>query len=262
MSLAPLTSEFLDLSGVRHGFFTRDGGVSQGIYASLNAGFGSNDDPAAVAENRDRVAKFLGASGGAQLVTGHQVHSKAVEIVTTPWERGAAPQVDGLVTKQKGLVLGVLSADCAPILFADSEAGVIGACHAGWRGALGGVAQATVDAMVAQGAKRARIHAVIGPCIGPESYEVSDEFVATFMDADPDNMDFFEPGRREGHAMFDLGGYLLLRLEKLRLGAAELLGEDTVTDPARFFSYRRETLANGGAPADYGRLISAIALAP
>ncbi|MFY8106156.1 MAG: peptidoglycan editing factor PgeF [Elstera sp.] len=261
MSLAPLTSELLDAPRLRHGFFTRAGGVSEGIYASLNAGFGSKDDPAAVAENRDRVAKYLGATGGSQVVTGHQVHSKAVEIVTAPWVPGSAPQVDGLVTKQPGLVLGVLSADCAPILFADDEAGVIGACHAGWRGAIGGVAQATVEAMVAQGAKRARIHAVIGPCIGPESYEVSDEFVGTFMDADPDNMEFFEPGSRDGHALFDLGGYLLHRLEKLRIGAAELLGEDTLADPSRFFSYRRETLANGGAPADYGRLISAIALA-
>ena len=260
MSLAPLTASLLDRPGVRHGFFTRQGGVSTGIYASLNAGFGSKDDPAAVAENRDRVAKFLGASGGAQLVTGYQVHSKAVATVTAPWAPGAAPQVDGLVTKQRGLVLGVLSADCAPLLFADAEAGVIGACHAGWRGAIGGVAQATVEAMVAQGAKRNRIAAAIGPCIGAASYEVSDEFVATFMDADPANMDFFEPGARDGHAQFDLGNYLLRQLEKLRLGAAELLGADTLADPDRFFSYRRETLANGGAPADYGRLISAICL--
>ncbi len=261
MTLAPITSALLDRPAVRHGFFTRQGGVSQGIYASLNAGYGSQDDPAAVTENRDRVAKFLTAAGSFRLVTGYQVHGKAVATVTAPWAPGDAPQVDGLVTKQRGLVLGVLSADCAPLLFADADAGVVGACHAGWGGARGGVAAATVDAMAALGAKRARIAAVIGPCIGPASYEVSDAFVATFMDANPDNMDFFEPAARDGHAMFDLGGYLLRQLERLRLGAVELVGADTLADSERFFSYRRETLAAGGVPADYGRLISAIALA-
>lgn len=261
MSLAPLTSALLERPSVHHGFFTRHGGVSQGVYASLNAGYGSQDDPSAVTENRDRVAKFLNTAGSGRLVTGYQVHGRAVATVTAPWVPAAAPQVDGLVTKQRGLALGVLSADCAPLLFADADAGVIGACHAGWRGALGGVAPATVEAMTALGAKRNRIAAVIGPCIGPASYEVSDEFVATFMDANPDNMDFFEPAARDGHAMFDLGGYLLRQLERLRLGAVELLGADTLADADRFFSYRRETLANGGAPADYGRLISAIALA-
>jgi YfiH family protein len=252
MSLAPLTSPLLN--GIPHGFFTRKGGISKGIYDSLNCGFGSDDNKIAVGENRARVAKHLEA---AHLLTVHQIHSADVVTVTEPWLPDSAPKADGLVTKIPGIALGVLAADCAPLLFADSAAGVIGAAHAGWRGAFGGVAARTVEAMVALGAKRATIRCAIGPCIGPASYEVSLDFMNTFIDADENNVEFFIPAEREGHAMFDLPGYLVKQIGKLRIGGVEWVEADTLPDTNRFFSYRRVTLAGGG---DYGRQISAICL--
>ncbi|MFD2264798.1 peptidoglycan editing factor PgeF [Lacibacterium aquatile] len=252
MSLSPLTSP--QLAGLPHGFFTRKGGISKGIYDSLNCGLGSDDNPIAVGENRSRVAKYLGAD---QLLTVHQIHSPDVVTVTEPWTRENTPKADGLVTKVPGIALGVLAADCAPLLFADKDAGVIGAAHAGWRGAFGGVAARTVEAMVALGAKRGSIRCAIGPCIGPASYEVSLDFMNTFVEADEGNVEFFIPAERDGHAMFDLPGYLLKQIGKLRIGGVEWVEADTLPDDARFFSYRRVTLAGGG---DYGRQISAICL--
>lgn len=254
MSLAPLTSPLL--SDLPHGFFTRNGGISKGIYESLNCGFGSDDNKIAVGENRARIAKHLGAT---HLLTVHQIHSADVVTVTEPWLPDAAPRADGLVTKTPGIALGVLAADCAPLLFADSAAGVIGAAHAGWRGAFGGVAARTVEAMVALGAKRANISCAIGPCIGPASYEVSLDFMNTFIDADENNVEFFIPAEREGHAMFDLPGYLVKQIGKLRIAGVEWVEADTLPDTGRFYSYRRVTLAGGG---DYGRQLSAISLPP
>ncbi len=242
------------LSAVPHGFFTRAGGVSTGLYAQLNCGPGSSDDPHAVQENRRRVATALGAAYG--LATLYQVHGREVVTVTGDYDIGQRPKADGLVTARRGIALGVLSADCAPVLFADAVAGVIGACHAGWRGALAGVTDATVAAMEALGAQRNRIAAAIGPCIGQPSYEVSAPFRAEFLAADIGNDRFFGPGKRDGHWQFDLPGYLMQRLKTAGI-SAESLGLDTCSDPARFFSYRRMTLAG---EADYGRQVSAIAL--
>jgi len=244
------------LAGLRHGFFTRQGGVSRGIYASLNCGFGSADDHAMVAENRRRVATALG-SAVERLVTVHQVHGVTVAQVDEPWAPGAAPRADGLVTRRPGIVLGILAADCAPVLLADPAAGVIGAAHAGWKGALAGVIEATVAAMEALGATRAHIAAAIGPCIGPASYEVGLEFAARFVAADAANQRFFAAGRQPDKRQFDLPGYLLARLGTLGLGAVEAVGPDTLGDPARWFSYRRSCLDR---ESDYGRQLSAISL--
>ncbi len=251
-ALAPVTAA--GLSGLPHGFFTRRGGVSTGLYASLNCGPGSSDDPAAVQENRRRVATSLQAPHG--LVSLYQVHGRDVVMVGDDYDITQRPKADGLVTRRRGIALGVLSADCAPLLFADAEAGVIGACHAGWRGALAGVSDATIDAMIALGAKRARIKVAIGPCIGQVSYEVSDPFRDEFLAADASNAAFFAAGKREGHWQFDLPAYLMQRLQRAEV-AAENLGLDTCGDAERFFSYRRMTLLK---ETDYGRQVSAIAL--
>lgn len=248
----PVTAPLL--AGIPHGFFTRRGGVSQGLYASLNCGPGSSDAPENVAANRARVARMLGAGHG--LASLYQVHGREVVVVDDEYDMAARPKADGLVTTRRGVALGVLSADCAPVLFADPEAGVIGACHAGWRGALAGVSDATIVAMEALGAARSRIRAAIGPCIGPRSYEVSDPFRAEFLAADPMNAIFFAPGNRPGHWQFDLPRYLLQRLERTGI-AAQNLDLDTCSDTVRFYSYRRMTLAG---EADYGRQVSAIAL--
>jgi len=244
------------LDGMRHGFFSRRGGVSTGIYDSLNCGFGSDDAHAAVAENRGRVARALGGAGE-RLVTVHQVHGVTVAPVTEPWVPGAAPRADALVTRTPGIVLGILAADCAPVLLADAAAGVIGAAHAGWKGALAGVVDATVAAMEALGAARARIVAAIGPCIGPASYEVGLEFEARFVATDAAYRRFFTPGRQPDKRQFDLPGFLLARIGMLGLGAVEAVGLDTLGDPARWFSYRRTCL---NREPDYGRQISAITL--
>ena len=250
-----LARTLVALPRVRHAFFTRDGGVSRGIYASLNAGQGSKDDAAHVAENRRRMAAALGASA---LVTAFQVHSATAVVATAPWTRETAPRADAVVTKTPGLAIGVTVADCGPVLLADSEAGIVGAAHAGWRGALDGVIEAAVAQMEELGARRARIHAAIGPLIRQPSYEVGPEFVARFRATDPDFARFFAPASRDGHALFDLPGFIALRLEQARVGSIEDLALDTYLDEARFFSYRRSTHR---AEPDYGRLIAAITLA-
>lgn len=244
-----------------HGFFTRRGGVSQGLYDSLNCGYGAKEDPAeAVTENRRRVAQALDVAPD-RLLTVYQVHSAKAVIAQTPWAPDSAPQADGMATNQPGLALGALSADCAPVLLEDRAAQVVGACHAGWRGALDGVIEATLEAMERLGAARGRIRAAIGPCIGPEAYEVGPEFVERFTAADPANDAFFraaanEPARAAGKARFDLPGYALLRLSAAGVAEAAWIGRCTLADEARFFSNRRAVLRG---EADYGRLISAIA---
>jgi YfiH family protein len=245
-----------DAAGVRHAFFTREGGVSQGIYASLNCGFGSGDAAASVAENRARAMRTLDLEAD-RLVTCHQVHSPDVVTVAAPWRREDNPRADALVTDRRGLALGILTADCTPVLFADAEAGVIGAAHAGWRGALGGVVEATVAAMARLGAVPARIRAGIGPTIAQRSYEVGPEFPAPFLAEDVDNAELFAPARREGHFMFDLPAYVERRLGRAGIGAIQRAPCDTVAEAARFFSYRRACLKG---ETDYGRGLSAIVL--
>ena len=247
---------FKDCDGVHHGFFTREGGVSGGLFASLNCGYGSNDDPANVARNRAIAADRLGLAQD-RLITCYQIHSATVLTVTAPWRREDAPRADGMVADRPGIALGVLAADCAPVLFADPEAGVIGAAHGGWKGALGGVMEATVAAMIALGAAPPRIRAGIGPCIAQQSYEVGPEFPGRFAEADAESGAFFVAAERPGHFRFDLPGYIASRLARLGLGAVADAACDTVADPARFFSYRRACL-NG--ERDYGRALAAISL--
>ncbi len=239
---------------VPHGFFGRRGGVSTGLVAGLNVGLGSGDAPAAIVENRRRAVDAV--APGAQLVTAYQVHS-AQCVVAQAWADDARPKADGLVTDQPGIVLGILTADCAPVLFADAQAGVIGAAHAGWKGALGGVNDATLTAMEALGARRAQTVAVIGPCIARASYEVDAAFQARFVTDDPANDRFFMEGNRAGHPHFDLEAYVAHRLALAGVGHVALLGEDTYAQPDRFFSFRRATHAG---ELDYGRQISLIAL--
>jgi YfiH family protein len=245
-----------DGGGIRHAFFTRRGGVSAGMFASLNCGFGSGDDPANVTRNRAIAADRLGLAED-RLITCHQIHSATVLTVETPWRREASPRADGMVTDRPGIGLGVLAADCAPVLFADPRAGVIGAAHGGWRGALGGVMEATVAAMTALGAEPSRIRAGIGPCIAQETYEVGPEFPGRFAEPDAEAAQFFVPAARPGHFRFDLPGYIAHRLARLGLGAIADTACDTVADPARFFSYRRACLAG---ERDYGRALAAITL--
>jgi YfiH family protein len=245
-----------DLDGIRHGFMTRHGGVSQGIYASLNCGIGSNDDAARVRENRSRALALAGLEQS-RLLTAYQIHSPDVAIVTQAWADDDQPRVDAMVTKTKGLALGVLSADCVPVLFADPEAKVVGAAHAGWRGALTGVLQATVAAMCDLGARRSHIHAAVGPCIGAASYEVGGEFPAPFLAQDPGHEGFFRPSARDGHHMFDLEGYVVALLRGFGLAEIEAAHRDTCAEGQSFFSYRRSVLR--GEP-DYGRHVSLIGL--
>jgi YfiH family protein len=242
------------LDGVAHGFLGRRGGVSAGVHAGLNVGTGSSDGREAIARNRDLAAAAV--LPGAALVTVHQVHSADVETVDAPFP-GDRPRADALVTRTPGLLLGILTADCAPVLFADREAGVVGAAHAGWKGAIGGVTDATIAAMEALGASRERIAAAIGPCIARTSYEVDTAFADRFCAADPENERFFTEGRREGHLQFDLEGYVAARLAAAGIGRVEMLGLDTYGDEDRFFSFRRAT--HRGEP-DYGRQMSLIGL--
>jgi YfiH family protein len=251
-----IAAEVLNAPGIRHGFFTRTGGVSGGLFASLNCGFGSGDDAAKVAENRGRAAEALELAPE-RLVTCHQIHSAEVIEVETPWRREAAPRADGMVTTVPGIALGVLAADCAPVLLADPGARVIGACHAGWRGALGGIVDATLRAMLRRGARLDGIAAAVGPCIGKDSYEVGPEFPAPFLAAEPGDADLFAPAARPGHFLFDLAGYVLRRLRRLGVARVAHTGGDTLTEEDRFFSYRRACLRH---ERDYGRLLSAIAL--
>jgi YfiH family protein len=243
------------LGGVAHGFLGRRGGVSAGALAGLNVGFGSNDDRAAIAENRRRV--IAAVMPGAELATVHQVHSANVVHVQNPWPQEERPHADAMVTTRAGLLLGILTADCAPVLLADAEAGVIAAAHAGWRGALAGVTDATIAAMEQSGARRDRIAAAVGPCITQASYEVDDAFRARFLDDDPDNAQFLIAGR-SGKPHFDLSGYVAKRLSAAGLDKIETLNLDTYAEPGRFYSYRRAT--HRGEP-DYGRQVSLIGLA-
>jgi YfiH family protein len=243
------------LEGVPHGFLGRRGGVSEGICAGLNIGLGSGDDREAIAENR-RLA-IAAAAPGARLVTVHQVHSADAVHAEAPWPDEARPRADAMATDRPGLALGILTADCAPVLLADAEAGVIGAAHAGWKGALGGVVGSVVAAMERLGADRSRIAASVGPCIARKSYEVDDALLRRFAEADPANERFFAAGARAGHHQFDLEAYVVSRLAAAGLGRIEALGEDTYQQPDRFFSFRRAT--HRGEP-DYGRQVSLIAL--
>ncbi|MFC0282646.1 peptidoglycan editing factor PgeF [Camelimonas abortus] len=251
ISAAPLAA----IPHVRHAFFTRGGGVSQGIYASLNGGAGSSDAPDAVRENRARMAAALGVAPD-RLLSLWQIHSAAVVTVAGPWRE--RPRADAMVTATPGLALGIATADCGPVLFADQTSRVIGAAHAGWKGAFSGVLEATLEAMEALGARRAGVVAVLGPAISRDAYEVGPEFVARFLAADPASARHFAPSPRPDHAMFDLPGYIRARLEAAGVGAFHDLGLCTYADEARFYSYRRAT--HRGEP-DYGRMISAIALA-
>ncbi len=245
-----------DITHIRHAFFTRTGGVSTGLYASLNVGFGSGDAPAAVAENRARAAARMDVTPD-RLVTCYQVHSPTCVVVTEPWRPENAPKADAMVTNRPGIALGILSADCAPVLFADEKSRVIGAAHSGWKGARGGVLEATVARMVELGAKPGRIVACIGPCIAQRSYEVGPEFPAPFLEEDARNRDYFAPARKPGHFLFDLVGYVARRLGDAGVEVIQRCPNDTVVEEDRFFSYRRSCLR--GEP-DYGRGLSAIVL--
>ena len=244
------------LDGIRHRFFTRRGGVSSGLYSSLNCGYGSGDSPDNVRENRRLVAETFGRTEP-DLLTLYQIHSTEVLTVDSErWVSPGAPKADGLVTQRPEVVLGVMAADCAPVLLADRTAGVIGAAHAGWKGALSGVVEATVAAMEKLGARRENVRAAVGPCIGRDSYEVGPEFPAAFLAQDDANAAFFRTAPRAGHFLFDLAGYLTHRIGKVGV-AVEATGHDTLAAPEDFFSYRRNTLQG---VRDYGRGLSAIAL--
>ncbi len=251
-----IQAEVLKIPGVSHGFFTREGGHSQGLFASLNCGMGSGDDKDTVRRNRAIVASQLSVAEP-NLITAYQVHSPDVIAVEKPWPADARPKADGMVTAARGLAIGVLTADCGPVLFADGEAGVIGAAHAGWKGALAGVTGRTLEAMEALGARRERTVAVLGPMISRAAYEVGPEFPARYLDDDSANQRFFTASERAGHWMFDLARYIEARLERERAGKVVNLGLCTYNDEGRFFSYRRATHRR---ETDYGRQISAIAL--
>jgi hypothetical protein len=246
----------LALPGIRHGFFTRQGGVSAGLYASLNGGLGSHDDAANVAENRARMAASLEVEPHC-LLTACQIHSPDVLVAERPWHPDARPRADAVVTRTPGLAVGVTSADCGPILLADTEARVIGAAHAGWRGALAGIAEAAVAAMERLGAERDRLRATLGPMIRQDHYEVGPDLMERFAAEDKASGRFFRTAARDGHALFDLPGYIAERLRRAGVRQIEDLGLCTYADAGRFFSYRRSTHR---AEADYGRHVSAIVL--
>jgi YfiH family protein len=246
----------LALDGIRHGFFTRQGGVSGGLYASLNGGVGSNDDRAHVAENRARMAAAVGVEPD-RFLTCYQIHSPQVVVAETPWLPEARPRADAIVTRMRALAIGISTADCGPVLLADPNARVIGAAHAGWRGALAGVTDAAIAAMERLGAARARIVAAIGPMIRQPNYEVGPDLMDRFIAADPANRRFFAPAARDGHFMFDLAGYVAARLAAAGIGTIADLGACTYADPEQFYSYRRMTHRG---EADYGRHINAIVL--
>jgi polyphenol oxidase len=251
-----LTADSLRIPGLAHGFFTRLGGVSQGFYASLNVGSGSRDAPEAVTENRARAAAALRVAPE-RLAVPYQIHSPDAVAISARWPPGAHPRCDALVTATPGLALGVTGADCGMILFADQRARVIGAAHAGWKGALTGVVEATVAAMERLGARRGDIVAALGPCIAHESYEVGREFVAAFAAAGEDTARHFSPSRRAGYSMFNLNAYIAGRAARAGVGRFEDLRLDTYADEGRFFSYRRATHRN---EPDYGRLMSVIVM--
>ena len=246
----------LAFTGIRHAFFTRAGGVSGGLYASLNGGVGSRDAAAHVVENRARMAAALGVEPQ-RFLTAYQIHSPTVIVAEAPWTPEDRPRADAIVTRMRALAIGVTTADCGPILLAEPRARVIGAAHAGWRGALGGVVEATVEAMERLGAAREQIRAAIGPMIRQSNYEVGPDLIARFDAEDRASHRFFSAGARDGHAQFDLGGYVAERLKRAGVRHIEDLGLCTYADPAQFFSFRRTT---HHAEADYGRHVNAIAL--
>lgn len=252
MTIRALTAPALDLPGLRHAFFTRQGGVSEGIYASLNGGIGSKDSQPAVTENRKRMAEHLGVEAD-HFLSAYQVHSPDALIVSGPFP-GDRPHLDALVTNTPGIAVAISIADCGPVLFADPKARVVGAAHAGWKGATSGVLEATIARMQELGSQRSDIIAVLGPCIRQPSYEVGPDFRANFGDAD---QIFFIPSSKEGHSLFDLSGYILKRLGDAHIGHVADLGLDTYADEERFFSYRRTT--HRGEP-DYGRLMAGIVI--
>lgn len=253
----PLRSPLLEKArtdGIRHGYFTRAGGVSQGIYGGLNTGTGSSDDPANVTENRRRVAAWMGVEP-AYLLTAHQIHSPDVVIAREPFT-GERPKADAVVTDRPGIAVGASTADCGPVLFADKRARVVGAAHAGWKGAFTGVIENTIAAMESLGARRDNIVAALGPSISPRNYEVGPEFIARFVAADGGNAVYFTPSPQPGHALFDLNSYTVDRLRRAGV-EAEALGRCTYAEEELFYSYRRGT--HRGEP-DYGRHVSAICL--
>ena len=257
MPVPVLTSAALAaLGGIRHAFFTRAGGVSGGVYASLNSGIGSNDVPGNVIENRSRMAATLGVAP-AHLLTAYQVHSPTVVVAERPWSQAQRPRADAIVTTVPGLAIGVSTADCGPVLIADARARVIGAAHAGWRGAVAGVLEAAIAAMERLGADRSRMVATLGPTISQANYEVGPELVAQFVADDAANERFFTNAERAGHARFELPGYIVARLHKASVGTVESIGRCTYAEPDQFYSYRRCT--HRGEP-DYGRHINAIVL--
>ena len=256
MTLTPITHPLLDRAGVRHGFFTREGGVSTGLYEGLNTGVGSKDDPAAIAENRRRIAGHFGGVPD-DLAACFQIHSAVARVAVEGW-KGARPEGDATVTTAPAVICAVLTADCAPILLADPEAGVVGAAHAGWKGALDGIVRSTVTAMQALGAQPRRMVAVVGPCIAQASYEVGADFRDRFDRHDPGSARFFAPGQSADKRLFDLPAFVLWRLEQAGVADAAWTGDDTRTDATRFYSNRRAYLAG---EADFGRLMSAIRLA-
>ena len=253
----PVRSPLLEKAaarGIRHGYFTRQGGVSSGIYHGLNIGTGSGDDQNLVRENRRRVAEWMGVAA-THLLTAHQIHSPDAIVAREPFA-GERPKADALVTDRPGIAIGATTADCGPVLFADSEARVIGAAHAGWKGAFTGVLENTIAAMEGLGARRDNIVAVLGPSIGPKNYEVGPEFVARFVEADAVNADYFVPSPNPGHALFDLNRYTVDRLKKAGV-LAEGLDRCTYAEEDLFYSYRRTTHRR---EPDYGRQVSAIVL--
>jgi YfiH family protein len=254
--VSPLTHLHLAHTSIQHGFFTREGGVSDGIYASLNLGIGSDDTPEHVMENRARVTGWFGAAPD-QLMTCRQIHSPTVTVVEQATPLASRPEADAMVTKNAGIILGILTADCAPVLFFDSDAGVIGAAHAGWKGAIGGVLENTVSAMESLGAVRENIRAVIGPTIAPDSYEVGEEFAQRFLEQNAEYQAFFRAGK-VGHYWFDLPVFVVHRLTSIGVNAV-WCGVDTLAKEDLFYSYRRTCLRG---EKDYGRQISAIMLTP
>ena len=251
-----VTAGALARTGLAHGFFTRRGGVSAGAFAALNCSLSGKDDADAVAENRRRAADALGLPGDA-IAALTQVHGPDVVVLDDPWPLDARPRADAMVTRRPGIALGIVTADCAPVLFADAEAGVIGAAHAGWRGAVAGVLEATIDAMIALGARRDAIVTAIGPCIRQPSYEVAADLRDAVLARDAADARFFAPGRRKDRWQFDLAGYCEARLAAARV-AVEVTPHDTLAAEQDFFSHRRNTLAGGGP---IGHQLSAIALA-
>ncbi|MDX1736785.1 MAG: peptidoglycan editing factor PgeF [Alphaproteobacteria bacterium] len=246
---------------IKHGFFTRRGGVSQGIYQGLNCGSGSSDNKDHIEENRKKVAQALGKEAN-HLLSLYQIHSNEVYILDDApnlaiWNSMDRPKADAIVTRRSDVALGILTADCGPLLFSDPNNKIIGAAHAGWKGALTGIIENTIDAMISLGAEKSNIHVVLGPCIHQPSYEVSGEFRSTFVDQDKNADTFFDPGKRAGHFQFDLPAFILRKLESMNVGSFGNVNKDTYPDSENFYSYRRTT---HNKEADYGRQVSAIAI--